>query len=81
MTDMERQRREFKHDNPALYAYVTAHEVTKALDRAGDAASAAADSYGAASAVWDMSAAHRGLAARLRNEARAPANQQNGDQA
>lgn len=67
MTDIELQRQAMKRDRPELYAYVTAHEVAKALDSAGDAASSTSNPY-AASKVWAMAAVHRGLASRLRNE-------------
>ena len=68
VTDIELQRQALKREKPELYAYLTAHEVAKALDAAGDAASSADDARAAAHRVWTTAAAHRGLASRLRNE-------------
>jgi hypothetical protein len=70
MTDIEHQRREFKRDNAALYAYITAHEVAKALDSAGDMASGAATTFQAANRLWSTSTTHKGLASRLRDHTR-----------
>lgn len=63
---IEQERRNFKQDNPILYAYILAIEVAKALDSAGDTASGSLDGHEAANRIWRTSAQHRGRAKELR---------------
>jgi hypothetical protein len=68
MTGLEQRRRNFKREDAALYAYIVAIETARALDSAGDEASGAADSFGAADRVWARSATHKAFAARMRED-------------
>jgi len=65
---IEQERRDFKQANPALYAYIVAHEVARALDSAGDTASGSPDGSGAANRIWGLAVKHRLRAQAMRAE-------------
>lgn len=59
VSKLEKLRRDFKGDNPDLYAYIYHVECAKALDSAGDTVSGAIDGKAAANGLWRRSAQHR----------------------
>jgi hypothetical protein len=52
MSDLERERRELKRTQPALYAYISHTEQIAAYDAAGDLASGAVTGEAAANRLW-----------------------------
>lgn len=70
---IEQARRDFKRDWPKLYAYITAHEVERALDGAGDTLSGAIDGKQAANRLWRLSSQVRERRSRLASEPWPPA--------
>jgi hypothetical protein len=57
--DIETRRRDFKADEPELYAYIEALIAARELERAGGDASGAQDGYGAANRVWHLAGTWR----------------------
>jgi hypothetical protein len=71
---IEAQRREFLRTSHELYAYVTAHEVSRALDHAADLIAGASSGNGAANRLWHWRSTiegerHQAIERSLRDEA------------
>lgn len=54
LDDIESRRRDFKADEPGLYAYIEARVAARELERAAGDASGATDGYGAANRVYSL---------------------------
>lgn len=64
--NVEGRRRALMNDDPVLYAYIKAVEGAKLLDRAGNYASGADSSHGAANRLWSLATTARTLAGHIR---------------
>lgn len=68
VSKLEQLRRDFKAENPDLYAYIYHIESAKALNGAGDTVSGAIDGHAAGNRLWKESARHRAAAKEMEKE-------------